>query len=168
MSFLGLMALAFVALRLRSRLLKPVAAWELFACLQLDVLALAMLLYFGGGASNPFVSILLLPDRESAALLPVGYVWAMAGVTVAVYTALMFRYLPLPGMLSGHGPGFHAHLWGMWLVFVISALLVAGFVAGWRRRCAIGIVRWPACGKKRCATSRFWFWACSGPARPTS
>ena len=128
-SFLGLMALAFVALRLRSRFLKPVAAWELFACLQLDVLALAMLLYFGGGASNPFVSILLLPLIVSAALLPVGYVWAMAGVTVAVYTALMFRYLPLPGMLSGHGPGFHAHLWGMWLVFVISALLIAGFVA---------------------------------------
>jgi two-component system sensor histidine kinase RegB len=41
----------------------------------------------------------------------------------------MFHYLPLPGMLSGHGPGFHAHLWGMWLVFVISALLIAGFVA---------------------------------------
>jgi two-component system sensor histidine kinase RegB len=53
----------------------------------------------------------------------------MAGATVAVYTALMFHYLPLPGMLSGHGSGFHAHLWGMWLVFVISALLIAGFVA---------------------------------------
>jgi two-component system sensor histidine kinase RegB len=41
----------------------------------------------------------------------------------------MFHYLPLPGMLSGHSSGFHAHLWGMWLVFVICALLIAGFVA---------------------------------------
>ena len=127
--FLGLMVMAFIALRLRARLLKPVAAWELFAHLQIDVLALAVLLYFSGGASNPFVSLLLLPLIITAALLPAGYVWAMAGVTVAFYTALMFHYLPLPGMLSGHGPGFHAHLWGMWLVFVVSALLIAGFVA---------------------------------------
>ncbi len=127
--FLGLIALAFLALSLRSRHSTPVAAWELFAYLQFDVLALTILLYFGGGASNPFVSLLLLPLIIAAALLPAGQVWAMAGATVAVYTALMFHYLPLPGMLSGHGSGFHAHLWGMWLVFVISALLIAGFVA---------------------------------------
>lgn len=127
--FLGLMALAFIVLRLRARLFKPVAAWELFAHLQIDVLALTVLLYFSGGASNPFVSLLLLPLIITAALLPAGWVWAMAGVTVAAYTVLMFHYLPLPGMLSGHGPGFEAHLWGMWLVFVISALLIAGFVA---------------------------------------
>jgi two-component system sensor histidine kinase RegB len=127
--FLGLVTVAFAALRLRVRLMAPVTAWELFAYLQLDVLALAVLLFFSGGASNPFVSLLLLPLIVAAALLPAGCVWAMAGVTVAVYTALMFHYLPLPGMLSGHGPGFHAHLWGMWLVFVISALLIAGFVA---------------------------------------
>lgn len=127
--FLGLIALAFLALGLRSRRLAPVSPWELFAYLQFDVLALAVLLYFGGGASNPFISLLLLPLIIAAALLPASQVWAMAGTTVAVYTALMFHYLPLPGMLSGHGPGFHAHLWGMWLVFVISALLIAGFVA---------------------------------------
>ncbi|MDG4597947.1 MAG: ATP-binding protein [Candidatus Contendobacter sp.] len=128
-TFLGLMALAFAALRLRVRWAAPVVAWEMFAYLHLDVLALTVLLFFSGGASNPFVSLLLLPLIITAALLPAGCVWAMAGVTVAVYTGLMFHYLPLPGMLSGHGPGFHAHLWGMWLVFVISALLIAGFVA---------------------------------------
>ncbi|MDS4031516.1 MAG: sensor histidine kinase, partial [Candidatus Contendobacter sp.] len=120
-TFLGLMALAFAALRLRIRWAAPVGAWEMFTYLQLDVLALTVLLFFSGGASNPFVSLLLLPLIITAALLPAGCVWAMAGVTVAVYTGLMFHYLPLPGMLSGHGPGFHAHLWGMWLVFVISA-----------------------------------------------
>ena len=127
--FLGVIALAFIALHLRTRLLKPVGPWELFAYLQLDVLALAGLLYFSGGASNPFISLLLLPLLITATLLPIRCVWAMAAVTVSVYTGLMVDYLPLPGMLSGHGPGFHAHLWGMWLVFVISALLVAGFVA---------------------------------------
>ncbi|MBK8754565.1 MAG: HAMP domain-containing histidine kinase [Candidatus Competibacteraceae bacterium] len=126
---LGLMALAAATLRLRTQRATALTAWELFAHLQIDVLALAILLFFSGGASNPFVSLLLLPLIITAALLPPGCVWAMAGVTVTVYTALMFYYLPLPGMISGHGPGFHAHLWGMWLVFVISALLIAGFVA---------------------------------------
>ncbi len=127
---LALSALAFVGLYLRVRsAAASITAWELFAYLQLDVLALAGLLYFSGGASNPFVSLLLLPLLIAAALLPGECVWAMAGVTVAVYTGLMFYYLPLPGMLSGHGPGFHAHLWGMWLVFGITALLIAGFVA---------------------------------------
>ncbi len=108
--FLGLMALAFAALRLRARLTTPMTAWELFAYLQLDVLALASLLFFSGGASNPFVSLLLLPLIITVALLPAGCVWAMAGVTVAVYTVLMFYHQPLPGMLSGHGTGFQAHL----------------------------------------------------------
>ena len=127
--FLALIALGFIRLYWQVRSSAPVTTWELFGYLLFDVLALAGLLYFSGGASNPFVSLLLLPLLIAAALLPAACVWAMAGVTVAVYTGLMFYYLPLPGMLSGHGPGFHAHLWGMWLVFVISALLVAGFVA---------------------------------------
>ena len=127
--FLGLMTLAFAALGWRAWRRGQLTAWELFAHLQMDVLALAVLLFFSGGASNPFVSLLLLPLIITAALLPLGCAWAMTVVTVTVYTALMFYYLPLPGMLSGHGPGFHAHLWGMWLVFVISALLIAGFVA---------------------------------------
>lgn len=127
--FLALSVPAFVAPYWRVRSSAVISAWELFVYLQWDVLALAWLLYFSGGASNPFISLLLLPLLIAAALLPMACVWAMAGVTVAIYTGLMFHYLPLPGLLSGHGPGFYAHLWGMWLVFVITVLLVAGFVA---------------------------------------
>ena len=127
--FLGWALLAFAALQRSARCEQPVTAWELFAYLQFDALALALLLFFSGGASNPFVSLLLLPLIIAAALLPAGQVWATAAVTVAIYTALMFHHLPLPGALSGHGSGFETHLWGMWLVFVISALLIAGFVA---------------------------------------
>ena len=111
-SFLALIASAFVGLYWRARSSASITAWELFGYLQLDVLALAGLLYFSGGASNPFVSLLLLPLLIAAAWLPAACVWTMAGVTVAVYSGLMFYYLPLPGMLSGHGHGFHAHLWG--------------------------------------------------------
>lgn len=49
--FLALIALAFVALRLRVRSATSVTAWELFGYLQFDVLALSVLLYFSGGAA---------------------------------------------------------------------------------------------------------------------
>ncbi|MBZ4193584.1 MAG: sensor histidine kinase [Candidatus Contendobacter sp.] len=127
--FLGWGTLVFAGLQRAARHRRRVTPGELFAYLQLDILTLALLLFFSGGASNPFVSLLLLPLITAAILLPVRQVWATTVVTVATYTVLMFYYRPLPGMLSGHGHGFQAHLWGMWLVFVISALLIAGFVA---------------------------------------
>lgn len=127
--FLGWGTLAFVAVHPFARRRKPMTAWELFAYLQLDGLALALLLFFSGGASNPFVSLLLLPLIVAATLLPVSQVWVMTAVTVALYTALMFHYWPLPGIFTCYSPGFEIHLWGMWLVFAISALLIAGFVA---------------------------------------
>ena len=49
----------FSWLRLRSD--KPVSNLELFVQLCTDVLALSILLYFGGGSTNPFVSLFLLP-----------------------------------------------------------------------------------------------------------
>ena len=127
--FLGWGTGVFAGLQRAIRRRRRISAGELFVYLQLDILTLALLLFFSGGASNPFVSLLLLPLITAAILLPVRQVWATAVVTVAAYTVLMFYYRPLPGMLSGHGHGFQTHLWGMWLVFVISALLIAGFVA---------------------------------------
>jgi len=127
--FLGWGTLVFAGLQLAARRRRRITAGELFAYLQLDILALALLLFFSGGASNPFVSLLLLPLITAAILLPARQVWATTMVTLATYTVLMFYYRPLPGMLSGHGHGFQTHLWGMWLVFVISALLIASFVA---------------------------------------
>jgi len=127
--FLGWGMLAVAVVHPFARRMKPVTAGELFVYLHLDVLALALLLFFSGGASNPFVSLLLLPLIIAALLLPVGQVWVITAVTVAIYTLLMFHYRPLPGLFTCYSPGFQIHLWGMWLVFAISALLIAGFVA---------------------------------------
>ena len=135
--FLGWGTLVFAGLQRAARQRRRVTPGELFTCLQLDVLALALLLFFSGGASNPFVSLLLLPLITAAILLPTRQVWATTVITVVAYTVLMFYYQPLPGLLggghethNGHSADFfQAHLWGMWLVFVISALLIAGFVA---------------------------------------
>lgn len=121
---------------------------EIFAHLAIDVGILALLLYFAGGSTNPFVSLFLLPPTLAAAMLPARQAWAMAGVTLIAYTFLIFWKLPLPppqGDLAqfdallaratgsadehaAHGSGFALHVLGMWLNFVISVGVVAFFL----------------------------------------
>lgn len=74
----------------------PVTDLELFGQLCADVLALATLLYLAGGSANPFVSLLLLPLTIAATTLPPRLAWAMAGLTVATYSLLLFYSQPLP------------------------------------------------------------------------
>lgn len=117
----------FTWLRLRSS--KPVSNLELFAQLCVDVLALTILLYYGGGSTNPFVSLYLLPLVIAAATLPGRYTWGMAALTAACYSLLMFYYIPLPHNHHHEGDNaFNTHVMGMWLGFVISAMVVAYFV----------------------------------------
>lgn len=123
----------------RLRLAYPVSNLELFAHLCTDVLALAVLFYFAGGSTNPFISIFLLPLVITATTLPRGYTWAMAAITTACYTVLMKFYIPLPmAQHLGHAGHmehampqdeiFNIHIIGMWMGFVISSVVVAYFV----------------------------------------
>lgn len=113
---------------LRLRNLSPVTSPELFAQLSVDVIALTILLYFGGGSTNPFVSLYLLPLVIAAATLPAGYTWGMAALTAACYSLLMAYYIPLPHIHQHGEDAFDIHVMGMWLGFVISAMVVAYFV----------------------------------------
>ena len=132
---------------LRLRRDSPVSNAELFTQLCADVLALSVLLYYGGGSTNPFISLFLLPLVIAAATLPHGYTWAMTGITTGCYTLLMKFYVPLP---MAHGQmadmqgmdmaetdmahamppddAFNMHVIGMWLGFVISAVVISYFV----------------------------------------
>jgi two-component system sensor histidine kinase RegB len=116
----------FSLLRLRSR--SPVSNPELFAQLSVDVIALTILLYYGGGSTNPFVSLYLLPLVIAAATLPGRFTWGMAALTVACYSLLMVYYIPLPHIHHHEEDAFNIHVMGMWLGFVISAVVVAYFV----------------------------------------
>lgn len=86
----------------------PVGNLELFLQLCLDVNALTVLLYFGGGSTNPFVSLYLLPLVLAAATLPRRYTWGMAALTVACYSLLMVWYVPLPSGDAHAGHAGHA------------------------------------------------------------
>jgi two-component system sensor histidine kinase RegB len=101
-----------------------------FCQLLADTAGLAALLYFTGGATNPFVWLMLLSITIAAAVLPKWQTWLIALCSVTAYTALMWFYRPLPGMRLPIGTGFAVHVVGMWLGFMLSALLIAHFVAG--------------------------------------
>jgi len=132
----------------------PVGNLELFLQLSVDVLVLTVLLYYSGGSTNPFVSLYLLPLVISAATLTRRHTWGMAALTLACYSLLMVWYVPLPGGHAQHEPAamqgmdhsqhqmaapaadiaaspledaFNTHILGMWLGFVISAVVVAYF-----------------------------------------
>ncbi len=120
---------------LRLRNSRPVANLELFAQLCADVLALSALLYYGGGSTNPFISLFLLPLVIAAATLPPRYTWSMALLTAVCYSLLMVYYIPLlpihnsgPQIHNSSDDPFNTHVIGMWVGFAISTAVVAYFV----------------------------------------
>jgi two-component system sensor histidine kinase RegB len=131
------MALVNLALLYRLGLRRPVGEAEFFANLVLDIGFVTAVLYLTGGSTNPLVSYYLIPLIISAALLRPRHTWAIAGLTLACYTALFFLYRPLelftlPSGAAGHGAGhgapLGAHFLGMWINFAFSAVLIAWFV----------------------------------------
>jgi two-component system sensor histidine kinase RegB len=83
--------------------------------------------YFAGGSVNPLISLYLPLIAVGATVLPPAYAGFLAAACVVCYTAMSLMHEDLP--LRDHERAFHAHLLGMWLVFVCSAVVIAWFVA---------------------------------------
>jgi two-component system sensor histidine kinase RegB len=97
-----------------------------FAQLLIDLAALTAIFYFSGGATNPFVSMYLLPLAMGAVLLAQQWVWFLTLIGVVVYSLLMWMF---PSDHMQHmGQSFNQHVMGMWLSFLISAIVIAYFV----------------------------------------
>jgi two-component system sensor histidine kinase RegB len=126
---LAALAVFTLASQLRLRWRRPVREGELFAQLVIDVAALTGILYYSGGATNPFVTLYLLPLAFAAAALRTRHAWSMALLTAGCYTVLLYWYVPLPQTHAGIAHDFGLHVAGMWLGFLLSAALIAGFAA---------------------------------------
>ena len=90
-----------------------------------------------GGATNPFVSLFLLPVAFAGAALDIRGALAVTGVCVAGYTALLWRYL----WHLGHPMsviGFERHVIGMWATFVLAAGLLLVFLLALAERVRAG------------------------------
>ena len=111
------------------RLQRPtlVSDLELSGQLLVDVCALTALLYFSGGASNPFVGLLLVPVAISAATLPRLHALFVVLPAMACYSLLVLFQVPL------HTPddsaqGLQLEALGRWVSFPLTAGLIAYFV----------------------------------------
>ncbi|MGK0410535.1 MAG: two-component system sensor histidine kinase RegB [Shewanella psychromarinicola] len=126
----------------------------LFLTLLLDTLFWATWLYFTGGATNAFVSLLLLPIAISAITLPRWAPWCLTIVSTIFYTLMIvditeqnsgsvmghdMSQMPIDHIMqanqvmpASHSMDMGSHYLGMWFNFVISALVLTvtvGFIA---------------------------------------
>ena len=124
---LGALVLLNVITFIRLRQGHSVGSFEVAAQLFADLAAFSFVLYFTGGVTNPFVSLYLPLLGLAAALLPWAQVAVLALFSVVAYTVLMGNYIPL--VLANPDDGVHFHLVGMWLNFLVSVLILVGFVA---------------------------------------
>ncbi len=113
----------------RSHWSKTISEMEFGAHLLVDISALTVLLYFSGGATNPFISYYLVPISIAAISLPMAMTWAITALSILAYSALLVYYQPFTQLPTHHGnAGFNLHITGMWINFAISAGLITYFV----------------------------------------
>ncbi len=127
----------------------PVSDGEFLLQLFVDVLGWAALMYFSGGANNPFVSYLIVPLVIAAAVLSWASAWLVTAACLLAYSGLVYFYQPFPlftpHAAMGHGDAGQVHVLGMWFNFLFSAGLITFFVirmaAQLRRREARTVAR---------------------------
>ncbi|MEP7185464.1 MAG: ATP-binding protein [Rhodanobacter sp.] len=124
---IGLLAVfgVFAAWRLGYRW--PVREWETVVHITVDTLVLGYLLYFTGGASNPFITLLLVPIALTAAALSVRSLLIVSIMSGLAYLILLVWHVPLPMSMPGDR-GFTLHVGGMAVNFIITALLLGFFI----------------------------------------
>ncbi len=111
----------------RMRRSVPAGEIELFLQLLADVAVLTVLLYFSGGATNPFVSFYLPVLAVAAAILPWRFALALAAISLVCYSGMTSLYVPMRVMNVDQAVSYH--LAGMWANFGLSAGLITWFVA---------------------------------------
>ena len=106
----------------------PVSNRQLFLALLVDVAGLTALLYFSGGASNPFAFLYLLQVILSALLLEVWSTWIIAVLTSACLAGLSMWSAPLTLPEDGHAGFFSLYVQGMIICFILNASLLVVFI----------------------------------------
>jgi len=130
---LAIYASVTVATVYRSRLSVAIADREFFIHLLVDIIFFSVLLYFSGGASNPFISYYLIPISIAAITLPRRYTIVVALVALACYSLLLIYHVPVMAIApTGHAHGMggnNLHILGMWANFAVSAAIITYFVS---------------------------------------
>lgn len=94
-----------------------------------DIIFLSILLSLSGGATNAFVSLLLLPIIIAAVSLPSRYLSIISLSAISSYSILLFR-MPEHTM---HQMDMSNHFFAMWANFLLSVLVVTIVVGAMAR-----------------------------------
>lgn len=115
----------------------PVTEPEFFTQLIADMALYGAILFQMGGATNPFVFLLLIPVIISTATLSRGYVWLVSAMVVTIYSSLLFYYTPLVSLEDNHQHRvmelFDLHIIGMWINFLLTVMVVTYFIVRMRQ-----------------------------------
>ncbi|MCA1455511.1 HAMP domain-containing histidine kinase [Bradyrhizobium sp. BRP22] len=101
---------------------------ELLLALMLDVTALTGQLYLSGGATNPFTSLYLLQVTLGAVLLDARSTWSLVALACLSFAGLTMAYRPLGLPHHGFSDPFSLHVAGMFVGFMLDAILLVVFV----------------------------------------
>ncbi|MDX2368715.1 MAG: HAMP domain-containing sensor histidine kinase [Colwellia sp.] len=113
---LGLTFASFIYYRNKAQISQSALLMQICA----DILFLSLLLFFSGGATNAFVSLLLIPIAIAAVTLTPILLAFVAFLAILSYSVLLW-HLPMSVM---HG-NMEGHFIGMGINFLFSALVVA-------------------------------------------
>jgi two-component system, sensor histidine kinase RegB len=111
-----------------------ITSTELFIELLLDVGALTVQLYLSGGATNPFVSLLLVQAVLGAVLLPPRLTWILLVAATGCFILLTTTYRPIwlsPVWFTpvpGEGGHYALHTYGAFVSFLLASVLLVLFV----------------------------------------
>ncbi|PIE25000.1 MAG: two-component sensor histidine kinase [Neptuniibacter caesariensis] len=135
-SALGLLAL--LNLITYARLLSPwpVIEPEFFTQLIAEMSLYGAILFHMGGATNPFIFLLLVPLIIASATLSKRYVWLASITAVGIYSSLLFYYESLVQLQGNHQHRvlelFDFYILGMWINFLLTVLVVTYFIVRMR------------------------------------
>lgn len=96
------------------------------AHLVFDLVAWASFIYFSGGATNPLISVFLPFVAIGAMVLGQLQASLFGGLAILTYTYLWFFNQPLA--VADAQIATRLHVFGMWLVFVISDVVLVWFI----------------------------------------
>lgn len=114
-----------VATRIRGES-EGVPVFSAFVQLSVDLLAWASYIYLSGGATNPLITVFLPLIAIGAMVLDRLHAWILGALAVLAYTYLWFAYQPLA--ITDAQWATRLHIFGMWLVFVVSDVVVIWFI----------------------------------------
>jgi len=107
--------------------IKQVDNFEVFFHILIDSLVLATLIYFSGGANNPFIYLLFVFIALGTIMLSARYLIAVTLLQLVLYSLLHNYHLPLNVGDGSPLVSFSLHMAGMWINFVFTAILIAVF-----------------------------------------